>query len=117
MKDLKEKLIKLNELIQQGRLVEGIDQFYHDEVIMQENESTPTLGKAANREREQKFLNDVMEFRKGEVLGIAIGEGLSTVIWHFDYTHREWGVRNYKQVSVQRWKDGLIIHEQFFYGS
>jgi len=41
----------------------------------------------------------------------------SMVQWHVDYTHKDWGVRNYKQVSVQDWKDGRIIKEQFFYGS
>jgi hypothetical protein len=37
------------------------------------------------------------------------------VIWKYDYTHKEWGTRDYTQVSVQHWKDGKIIHEQFIY--
>ena len=39
------------------------------------------------------------------------------VEWHFDYTHRDWGVRKYNQVTVQEWKDGRIISERFYYGS
>ena len=48
---------------------------------------------------------------------VAVGEDITTVIWHYDYTHREWGIRNYKQVSVQHWKNGKIVKEQFFYGN
>lgn len=117
MNALQEKIIALNQLVQEGKLVEGIDRFYHPNVVMQENELTPTIGKDANREREKNFLANVIEFRKAEVKGIAIGSNLSTVIWHFDYTHKEWGVRNYTQVSVQHWENDLIIKEQFFYGN
>ena len=47
----------------------------------------------------------------------AAGENITYVTWHFDYTHKEWGVRNYTQVNVQHWKDDKIIKEQFFYGN
>jgi hypothetical protein len=52
-----------------------------------------------------------------EVLGMAVNEDKTFVIWKYDYTHKLWGVRNYTQVSVQQWKDDLIVHEQFFYGN
>jgi hypothetical protein len=117
MNTILEKVKELNQLVIAGKLEEGIDRFYHEDVVMQENETTPTIGKNANRERERTFLSNVLEFRKAEVQGISVGENLSTVIWQFDYTHKEWGVRNYTQVSVQHWKDGQIIKEQFFYGN
>jgi len=37
------------------------------------------------------------------------------VEWHFDYTHKDWGIRNYTQVAVQDWKDGKIVKEKFYY--
>lgn len=51
------------------------------------------------------------------VLCLAVNGNTSFVIWKYDYTHKEWGARNYTQVSVQHWKDGKIIKEQFFYGN
>jgi len=39
------------------------------------------------------------------------------VEWFFDYTHKDWGRRAYHQVSVQRWKNGKIVNERFYYGS
>jgi hypothetical protein len=50
-------------------------------------------------------------------LKIAVGESISMVQWEYDYTHKDWGERKYTQVSVQEWKDGQIIREQFFYGN
>ncbi len=84
---------------------------------MQENALAPTIGKNANRLRETEFLNNIIEFRAARVLDTAVSNNVSFVKWHFDYTHKDWGVRNYTQVSVQHWKDGKIINEQFFYGN
>ncbi len=99
-----------------GKSLEAFEKFYHNDVQMQENENAPTIGKEANRQREIEFYSNVTEFRSAEVQGVAVGENISTVIWHYDYTHRQWGKRNYAQVSVQHWRDGLIVKEQFFYG-
>jgi hypothetical protein len=117
MNTIQKTLDELNQLVLAGKALEAFDKFYHDDVQMQENETPPMKGKAANREREIDFFSDIVEFRKAEVRGITFGQNLSTVIWHYDYTHKSLGVRNYTQVSVQHWKDGLIIKEQFFYGN
>ncbi len=37
--------------------------------------------------------------------------------WYNDYTHAEWGSRQYHQVSVSKWKDGKIVSEKFYYAS
>jgi hypothetical protein len=115
--NIQEKLHELNNMILSGKAMDAFDRFYHPEVIMQENENLPTIGKEENRKREESFFANVTEFRAAEVKGITFGDNLSTVIWKYDYTHNEWGIRNYTQVSVQHWKDGLIIKEQFFYGN
>jgi hypothetical protein len=107
----------LNELILGGKGMEAFDIYYDDEVVMQENEQEPTVVKKANRQRELQFYSDIIDFRGAKALHAAVGENVSYVTWHFDYTHKEWGVRNYTQVSVQHWKDGKIIKEQFFYGN
>jgi hypothetical protein len=107
----------LNDLVINGKLMEAFETYYHDDVSMQENENSPVVGKASNRERELQFLNNIVEFRKASVKNKAVGDNVSFVVWEYDYTHREWGVRNYAQVSVQHWKDGKIIREQFFYGN
>jgi hypothetical protein len=117
MNTIKEKINEVNQLILNGMAMDAFEKFYHDQVVMQENDGKPTIGKDANREREIEFFNNIAEFRGARVLDVSTGENVTMVLWHYDYTHKEWGVRNYKQVSVQHWLDGKIIKEQFFYGN
>ena len=107
----------LNALVMNGKLLEAFEKYYSENVSMQENSNPPFIGKDVNRKREEEFLKNILEFRGASVEGTAVSDDLSFVIWKYDYTHKEWGVRNYTQVSVQHWADGKIYHEQFFYGA
>mgnify|MGYP006779010821 FL=1 len=117
MESIKNKIQHLNQLVLEGKAMEAFDLYYDDDVIMQENQMPPTIGKEVNRQREIEFFKSIAEFRGASVLDLATGEDTTMVIWHYDYTHKDWGVRNYKQVSVQKWKEGTIVQEQFFYGN
>jgi hypothetical protein len=117
MTDLLNKITDLNELVLQGKAMEAFDKYYHEEVVMQENESPATVGKAANKAREEAFFNNISEFRNAAVLKVTAGENTTMVEWHLDYTHKEWGIRNYTQVAVQEWENGKIKKEKFYYGA
>lgn len=114
---IEESITDLNNLVLQGKSMEAFEKYYHEEVSMQENDQPPTVSKSINRQREQAFFGAITEFRGAEVKGLAIGDNVSYVTWHYDYTHKDWGVRNYTQVSVQHWEEGKIIHEQFIYAN
>ena len=114
--DLRRLVDNLNSMIIDGRATEAFEKYYDEDVVMQENELPPTIGKDANRDREKEFFSNVVEFRSADVKAVAIGDGVTMVEWFFDYTHKDWGRRAYHQVAVQRWKDGKIVHERFYYG-
>jgi len=113
---LRELAEDLNSMILEGRALEAFEKYYAEDVVMQENELPPTIGKAANREREKEFFSNLVELRGADVKAVAVGDDVTMVEWFFDYTHKEWGRRTYHQVAVQRWKDGKIVHERFYYG-
>ena len=117
MTDLKTKITELNDMVLQGRTIEAFEKFYADDVIMQENASTPTVGKVENRHREEIFLSQLIDFRSARVLNVAVGDHVTMVEWAYDYTHKEWGRRNYTQVAIQHWRNNQIFKEQFFYGN
>lgn len=117
MNTLLKKISDLNDLVLKGKAIEAFETYYDDDVIMQENENAPTIGKEANRKREKEFYSSIVEFRSAQLLKLTVGENITMAQWHYDYTHKDWGVRNYTQVSVQEWKNNKIIREQFFYGS
>jgi hypothetical protein len=114
---IEQSLQDLNSLVLEGKMLEAFDKYYHDDVAMQENHLPATYSKDANRKREVEFLNNVTEFRGAEVKGMGVGDNISFVIWKSDYTHKEWGIKDYTQVSIQHWKEGKIIHEQFIYSN
>jgi predicted DNA-binding protein YlxM (UPF0122 family) len=117
MNTLLKKISDLNDLVLQGKPMEAFETYYDDDVVMQENENTPTVGKEANRKREKEFYSSVVEFRSAKLLKLTVGENITMTQWHYDYTHKDWGIRNYTQVSVQEWKNNKITREQFFYGN
>ena len=69
------------------------------------------------RKARREFFGSITEFRGAAVEDVAVGDDVTMVKWNYDYTHKDWGVRNYTQVAVQHWKDGRIVREQFFYGN
>ena len=117
MKTLIEKISTINDMILEGKALEAFEIFYHDDLVMQENDNPEFIGKAVNRKREEDFFASITEFRGAKPLKVTIGENTTMVEWHFDYTHKDWGIKNYTQVAVQEWKDGKIIKEKFYYGS
>ncbi|RMH15967.1 MAG: nuclear transport factor 2 family protein [Gemmatimonadetes bacterium] len=112
--DLRERVEDLNRMILEGRAMEAFEKYYADDVVMWEDAENPCRGKEANRKREEEFFAKVTEFRGAEVKAVALGEDVSMVEWHFDYTHADWGDMNYDQVAVQRWRDGRIVDERFY---
>jgi hypothetical protein len=115
--EIETSLNHLNRLVVEGKMMDAFEKYYHDDVVMQDNDLPPTVTKNANRKRELEFLNNISDFRSAQVKGLGVGDGISFVIWEYDYTHKEWGLKNYTQVSVQEWKDGKIINEKFIYSN
>lgn len=113
--NLKEKVDDLNSMILSGQNMEAFEKYYHDEVVMQENNAPPTMGKLANREREKQAITMVEQFHGAELKSVLIGDNLSMVEWAFDMTYKGGHRVRIDQVAVQKWKDGMIVNERFYY--
>ena len=106
----------LNQFVLEGKMMDAFEKYYADDVVMQEINMEPTVGKDANREREIKWLEGITDFRGAEVKNIAIGNNVSMVEWFMDYSHKEYGDVKMSQVAVQTWEDGKIVKELFYHG-
>ena len=117
MADLRTSVDSLNQMILEGKILDAFEKFYAEDVVMQDNDYPARIGKTVNRSYEEGFVNGLTEFRGAKVVNTLISDGIAVVEWWFDYTHKDYGVRNYTQVSVQRWKNGQIVEEKFYYNN
>ena len=117
MKHLRTQVDQLNQLILEGKILDAFDKFYDDEVVMQENNDPARDGKVLNRQYEEAFVNGLTEFHGAKVVNTLISDNLAVTEWWFDYTHKDYGRRNYRQLAVQRWKNGKIVEEKFYYNN
>ena len=115
MNNVKEMVEDLVKMINEGKMRDAFEKYYADNVTMQENEGAPRVGKDANREYEKAFVSGIVEFHSAKTLGIATGDNYSTVESFMDVTHKDWGRVARSQVAVQRWQNGKIVSEKFYY--
>ncbi|HSP16369.1 MAG TPA: nuclear transport factor 2 family protein [Thermoanaerobaculia bacterium] len=115
MATLASAVAELNRLIAGRKLVEGIDRFYDDNVVMTESASQSTAGKAANRERERVFVDGLTKWNAtlhdtviDETRGVALSR------WTIEYDHTQFGAGVLRQIAAQQWRDGRIVEESFY---
>jgi hypothetical protein len=117
MTDLRTMVDQLNQMILEGKTLEAFEKFYAEDVVMQDNDYPQRVGKDVNRQYEEAFVNGIVEFRGARVVNTIISDGIAVVEMWMDFTHKDYGVRNYTQVAVQRWKNGQIVEEKFYYNN
>ena len=116
-----QRVEQLKDYINAGKILEAMDEFYHEDVVMQENSEEPTRGLAANIEREKEFLSIVSQWNWTKWHATAVsetpdGENVSFVEYSFEFVNTQGETVVYEQATVQRWRDGKIISERFYHG-
>ncbi len=114
MVNFTEKVKEFNSLVQQCKFLEAVDKFYSQDIISRDNVNEATIGMADFRKAVENFISN-SEVEKLELLSTIVEENLSVAHWHYIFTNKTFGKLDYKQISVQRWKDGKIIQENHFY--
>ena len=105
----------LNQKVLTGQALAGFDQYYADDVVMQENSDAPFVGKELNRKREIEFFDSIAEWHGGKVEESAVNGDTTFGQWWMDVTFKNGFRYTNTQIAVRKWKDGKIVHERFFY--
>lgn len=116
MTDLAEHVAALTELIRQGQTIEAMERFYADDVIMQENEKPPRVGKPVCLDHERQMLAGVTSF-KANLINQAIDEANGVVFTEWLYEFNDLLGQRFllMEVAVQYWRNELIYSEKFYY--
>ncbi|MEO1237815.1 MAG: ester cyclase [Planctomycetota bacterium] len=110
------RLHDLLDTIRNGRIMDAMNEFYADDVVMSEPAYGDTVGLAANLEREEKFVASVKEFKGFETPAVAVGDNVGIYENVMDWVDVNGNDIHVEQTVVQRWNaDGKITHERFYY--
>ncbi len=100
-----------------GRLLDGFEKFYADDVVMSENgvADPERVGKEKNRAYETYFANNAT-FHDAGVGDIVVDGDKASIEWFMDFTFGGQRIQR-RQIAVQTWKDGQIVKEVFYYAA
>jgi hypothetical protein len=114
---LQDRLEDLFSYIREGRILDAINEFYAEDVVMQENNLPPTVGREANFEREKQFLSTVKEWQRFDVIAKGAGEDVTFYETVMDWVTTDGTPVHVEQVVVAKWRNGKIIHERYYHNS
>jgi ketosteroid isomerase-like protein len=116
MSDIAKLDQQLNHMILTGQALDAFEQFYADDVVMQEPNAVRE-GKEENRQYEQQFFSSIEEFHRGELLSAAVGDDTSFSEWVMEVTFKGGNRVRMEQAARRTWKDGKVVHERFYYNA
>lgn len=107
---------ELYSLIGQGKIMDGFEKFYAENCVIVEPNGDTRNGKAAQREAIGQWNQMVTEFHGGGVGSITSNEeaGVAMIETWTDVTMNGNRVKM-EEVAVQKWENGQIVHERFYY--
>lgn len=114
MENLASSLEKLNQLVAGYAYEEAFDRFYDDGLLTYENEDKAADSLQKHREDMRHFLASITN-QSATAVGTMVSDDITVTDWHYVFDHNQWGHRDFREVSVQRWKNGKIIHERHHY--
>ncbi len=100
-----------------GKMLEGFETYYAENVVMQELGEEPRVGKDTNRAYEINFMQSVKEVHGAGIMSFAedVENNKTMVESWMDLTFANDFRVKMQQVAVQTWENGLIINEIFYH--
>jgi hypothetical protein len=108
---------ELYSMIEQGKMMDAFEKYYHEDVVMIEPTGEVCKGKSPNRDREVKFMSGVKEFHGMGINNITSNEekGITMVESWMDLTMQGGTRMKMEEVAVQHWNHDHIIEERFYF--
>lgn len=103
--------------VERGDFPEAIERFYDDHVEMRDNLNAPTIGRAANIERERAFKRYIATLHESRAREVLIDGDRVVIHWILDFTGTDGNRTRFDQLALQRWKGERIVEERFVYDS
>ena len=114
-KQIETALLDLKELLGKGQFIEAMEKYLDDDVVLQEGNDTPKVGKAFCLNAEKELLATVTDFGGYEMKNYAINGDTSYYEAVMEFTTNDGTSHRFEQINRTIWKDGKIINERYFH--
>ena len=113
----KECITDLYDRMGQGEMNEVFEKYYAENVTVVEGDGTVREGKDAQREALQQWGETIEQHHGGGYTAITADEDnqVTMVETWGDMTYKGGHRWKMEEIAVQKWKDGQIVHERFYY--
>jgi hypothetical protein len=101
--------------VEQNAHAEACEEFYTRDSSMQENQSTPRIGRDAHVANERKVLARTKTVFSKCVRPVFVTGDKAVIRWMFRFEWLDGTVTEMEELAYQRWEGELIAEETFFY--
>lgn len=112
-----ERLQDLYGRMAQGQMMEVFEQYYADDVTIVEANGEVRQGKDAQRKALHEWAASIKEMHgggQGEAMSNEAAGTTSIESW-MEATFQDGNRWKMEEIAVQKWEDGKIVHERFYY--
>jgi len=97
--------------------MEAFEELYHPDVTIVEASGESRKGKDTQRKAIHEWMESLAEMHGGGTSSVTANEeaAITMVESWTDITDKKGRRMKFDEVAVQKWQDGQIIHERFYY--
>ncbi len=108
-------LLDLKEMLGKGQFIEAMDKYLADDVVLQEANGEPKVGKDVCIQAERELLATVTDFGGYDIKHYAIEGNTSYYEAIMEFTTDDGTAHRFEQINRTVWRDGKIINERYFH--
>ena len=112
---LAETLERFIARVEQNAHVEAIEEFYTADSSMQENQSTPRVGRDTHIANERRVLSRAKTLASKCVRPVFANGDKVVIRWIFEFEWLDGTLTRMEELAYQRWEGERIAEETFFY--
>jgi ketosteroid isomerase-like protein len=111
----RERVAALVALVEAGKYVEAIEQFYAEDATMQENGAPPRGPRDRLVAHERGVMGSMAKIQTLPGSTYVVEGELAVIRWTFVFTRKDGKSFRMEELAWQRWRGDRIVEERFFY--
>ncbi len=112
--NLQQQLVELDNLVVQGKFLEAIEQFFHDDVICYSKPDDAIYGKTAKHDATQNFFGNLAAINHIALHSQAVGNDVTMSEMAFEFSMQNGKRLVWNEIIRRTWKEGKVIEEKYY---